>query len=59
MFVKVVGKLQSLPFLPTSVKRILMIIVEDVILLITFYQNLTLGPQTPSHRHHRLRGLLF
>jgi len=59
MFVKVVGKLQSLPFLPTSVKGILRIIVEGVLLLITLYQNLLLGAWTPSHRHHYLYGLLF
>lgn len=54
MFVKVGGKLQSLPFLPTSVKRILVIIVEDGLLIITLYQNLSLGAWTSSHRHHSL-----
>lgn len=48
-----------LPFLPMPFKSILRIIVKDILLLITPYQNLTPGAWTPSHHHHCLRGLLF
>lgn len=58
MFVKV-GKLQSLPFLPIFVKRVLIVVLEKVPLLVTLCQNLTPEAQTPSHCHHHLCGLLL
>lgn len=39
MFVKIVGKLQSLPLLLTSVRRTLRVVVEDFMLLIALHQN--------------------